>query len=174
MGQFVFPEHQQNSLSPAIPPQDQSSCVPLEQCGPLHVMWDSRYIMMNTLEVLGALQTAHCGFLGLSHAPLFRCPAEVPHKGITGQVIDGDGFDTCAGTVKLFGRDDAELKVVAIETVAQVKAVVDSVVVVGNCCWRLHRSERFRGRSKTVRPGATHTGIGTVRSIKKLQDCPRK
>ena len=128
---------------------------------------------MNTLEALGALERAHCGFLGLSHIPLFRCP-EDPINEIRRQVITDGGFDTpaCAGTVKLFGNGDAEPEVVARDSISKVKVVVERVVVVGNCCWRLHRNKRFRGRSLTVRPGATHTGIGNVKSIKKLKECP--
>eukprot|EP00092_Neocalanus_flemingeri_P002837 GFUD01003035.1.p1 GENE.GFUD01003035.1~~GFUD01003035.1.p1 ORF type:complete len:205 (-),score=52.87 GFUD01003035.1:590-1204(-) len=175
---FQFPDEYQNSVSESArsSSQLQSSCVTLERCGSLMRMWESRYIMMNTLEALGALERAQCGFLGSSDTPLFRCPEE-PLDGIRRMVISTGGVSSmstpaCAGTVKLFADDDPEPDVVARESRRKVKVVVDRVVVTGNCCWRLCTSKSFRGRSLTVRPGATHADIGTIKSIKKLDECP--
>ena len=168
---IVFPENLDNSLSPTS--HDQSSCVPLEQCGPLHVMWESRYIMMNTLEALGALQSAHCGFSPSTHEPIFRCPGQSPN-GWSRDVISDGGFRTpdCSGSIKLFARHEAEPELVATDSMNKVKVAVARVVVEGNCCWRLHSNKRFRGRSMTIRAGVTSPGIGTVKSIRKLERCP--
>ena len=159
-----------------IPPsqsQDQGSCVPLEQCGPLHIMWESRYIMMNTLEALGALQSAHCGFSSLSQDPVFRCPGQSTN-GISRDVISDGGFrdPDCSGSIKLFARNEAEPVLITMDSSNKLKVSVARVVVEGNCCWRLHRNRQFRGRSMTVRAGVTNPGIGTVKSIRKLERCP--
>eukprot|EP00092_Neocalanus_flemingeri_P028504 GFUD01030955.1.p1 GENE.GFUD01030955.1~~GFUD01030955.1.p1 ORF type:complete len:198 (-),score=42.88 GFUD01030955.1:62-655(-) len=168
---FMFPDEYQNSLSTRS--SRQSSCVTLERCDTLMRMWNSRHVMMNALEALGALERAQCGFLGSSDTPLFRCPEE-PLTGIRRLVV-GDGEISpldCAGTVKLFTDDDAEPAEVATESNNQLKVEADRVVVTGNCCWRLYARKLFRGRSLGVRPGAAHAGIGTIKSIEKLEECP--
>ena len=168
---IVFPENLHHSLPPAS--HDLSSCVPLEQCGPLHVMWESRYIMMNTMEALGALQSAHCGFSPSTHDPVFRCPGQ-SENGVSRHVISDGGFRTqdCSGSIKLFARHEAEPELVTTESMNKVNVAVGRVIVEGNCCWRLHRNKRFRGRSMTIRAGVTNPGIGTVKSIRKLEHCP--
>merc|ERR1719369_138868 len=171
VAQIVFPDTPPNSDSSS--PPDQSSCVPLHQCGPLNIMWESRYIRRNTIEALAALQSAHCGFSGSSHLPLFRCH-EQPRNEISRHMITDGGFDTppCSGSVKLFNDEDAEPELVVTNSRSKVRVAMDRVVVEGNCCWRLHTKKRFRGRSLTVRAGASHATLETVRSIKKLEQCP--
>lgn len=135
-------------------------------------MWDSRYVMMNTLEVLWSLEKVHCGFLGFSDTPLFRCP-EDPQNLKRRMMIGDNGFDvSCSGTVKLLKTDDPVPQVVAHESIEKMKMVVDRVIVTGNCCWRLHTKKLFHGKSLSVQPGATHNDIGTVKSIEKLEECP--
>jgi len=172
---FIFPDD--FSLSARSSLQQQSACVTLEQCGSLMRMWESRFTKMNTLEAIGALERAHCGFLGVSDLPLFRCPDE-PESGIREVISDvslrkNPGLNSlCAGTLKLFVDNDPEPDVVTRESINMLSMVGSRVVVTGNCCWRLYYSRLFRGRSVSLGPGATQLGVGRVKSIKKLDDCP--
>lgn len=171
---FIFPDD--FSLS-ARSSQQQLSCVTLEKCGSLMQMWESRFTKMNTLEAIGALERAHCGFLGVSDLPLFRCPDE-PESGIREVINDVGHIKTpglnapCAGTLKLFVDNDPEPDVVTRESISMLRVVGSRVVVTGNCCWRLYYSRLFRGQSLSLGPGATQVGVGMVKSIKKLEECP--
>ena len=171
---FIFPDD--FSLS-ARSSQQQLSCVTLEQCGSLMRMWESGFTKMNTLEAIGALERAHCGFLGVSDLPLFRCPDE-PDRGIR-EVINDVGHITtpglnapCAGTLKLFVDNDPEPDVVTRESINMVRVVASRVVVTGNCCWRLYSNRLLKRQSLNLRPGDTHAGVGMVKSTKKLEECP--
>ena len=153
--------------------EDQSSCVPLEQCAPLLALWESRYIMNNTREATNSLRRAHCGFLSATATPLFHCPDNTGLE-IGRHVMDVAHMDEqeCQGSVKLFS-EDPEPQFVTTETVARVGGSfrTQKASAVGNCCWRLHSKKRFKGRSIIVRSGLQRVSIGKVKSIKKLENC---
>ena len=72
----------------------------------------------------------------------------------------------------LFIENDPEPDVVTRESINRLRVEASRVVVTGSCCWRLHSSKMFRGRSVSIRPGGSHAGNWTVKSIKKLEECP--
>ena len=165
---FKFPIDYKISFSA----QNKSSCVALENCGSLRRMWETRYTMMNSLEVLQSLEKSFCGFLGFSDTPIFRCPE--PPENLVKRMFIGEGsevYEPCSGTVKLFVINNPEPQEVVHDDIAKMKMLVDRIIVTGNCCWRLHTKKMFRGRSLNVRAGATHNGIGTVKSVERLEDC---
>merc|ERR1719206_69934 len=169
---FKFPPDYQISH----PPQNQDSCVVLESCKSLEQIWKTRHVMMNSLEVLLSLEEAFCGFLGYSDTPIFKCP-EQPQSPPMGRFIaDGHGFvEPCSGAVQLLAAGAPETQEAFYDSIEKMMIVSDRVIVTGNCCWRLHSRKKFHGRSLIVRAGATHSGLGTlgtVKSLKKLEECP--
>ena len=161
-----------------IYPQSTSTCVLLEQCAPLLVLWESRYIQANTAQALETLASAHCGFVeGSSSVPVFRCPDQESSNEdvvISRHVIDAGVIrsNRCSGSLKLFNGVEAEPEVVTRESMRRMRAVVDRALVVGNCCWRIFKKNQFRGRSVTVASGQERSRIGIVKSIQKLDECP--
>ena len=167
---FKFPPDYQISLTP----QNQDSCVVLDRCKSLEQMWKTRHVMMNSLEVLLYLEEAFCGFLGYSDTPIFKCPEQPPPINPRRTfVADGPGFvEPCSGAVQLLAAGAPETQEAFYDSIEKMTIVADRVIVTGNCCWRLHNKRKFHGRSLTVRAGATHSGLGTVKSLKKLEECP--
>merc|ERR1712142_773918 len=169
MLQFKFPLEYKLSLTP----QNETSCVALENCASLKNMWETRHIMMNSLEVLLSLERAYCGFLGFSDIPTFKCPEE--NKKPMRRSFIGEGVEfvePCSGAIKLFADGNTDPQEVVYDTINKMKITVGRVLVTGNCCWRLYNKKMFHGRSLTVRAGATHSGIGSVKSLEKLEECP--
>merc|ERR1712179_94294 len=159
---FKFPPDYQISRNP----QNQTSCVLLESCKSLDRKWKTRHVMMNSLEVLLTLEEAFCGFLGFSDTPIFKCPEQPQNR------VRICFFEPCSGAVQFLAVGTIETEEAIYDSIEQMKMVVDRVIVTGNCCWRLHYKKKFHGRSLTVRAGATHSGIGTIKSVKKLEECP--
>ena len=163
---FLFPE--ESSLSSRSSLQQKKSCVTLQQCGSLLKMWQSRYIRMNTLKAIGALEQAHCGFVGVSNIPLFDCPRKMIPSGSQFDTTSNQ-IDPCAGTLKLFVNNDPEPDVVTRSSVQRLRLDVSRVVVTGSCCWELNSSELFQGDSVIIRPSGSQQGSWSVKSIKKLE-----
>ena len=171
---LIFPD--QIFLSSRSSLQQQRPCVPLDQCQSLSMMWESRYIRRNILEAIGALEQAHCGFLGVSNVPIFHCP-EDPAIGTQSTVNSGEDFDStatkpCSGTLKLFVADDPEPEVVIRESRERLSVTAARIVVTGTCCWALHSNTHFEGHSISAKPAGSYEGSWGIKSIEKLTNCP--
>merc|ERR1711862_93363 len=147
MLQFKFPLEYKLSF----PPQNETSCVALENCPSLKNMWETLHVMMNSLEVLLSLEKAYCGFLGFSDIPTFKCPEQTKKKSLPRSFI-GEGaefVEPCAGAIELFADGNNDPQEVVYDTINKMKMTVERVLVTGNCCWRLYNKKMFHGRSLT-------------------------
>ena len=123
------------------------------------------------------MEEAFCGFLGYSDTPIFKCPEQPQSSPAMRTVIAGgpEFVEPCSGAVQLLAAGAPETQEAFYESIEKMTIVADRVIVTGNCCWRLHNRKKFHGRSLIVRAGATYSGLGTlgtVKSLKKLEECP--
>ena len=78
------------------------------------------------------------------------CETPVAHEVVIGsQVIEPSyrGPNTCSGSLKIFCGSDSEPVIVTQASINRMRAWVEKVTIVGNCCWGIYNKKGFKGRS---------------------------
>ena len=151
------------------------NCIPLRQCSSLMTLLENKNQLstqhqVGTIDIFTILRNANCGFEGKD--PLVWCQDAEVEDGdeIVDRIVlinrDVAPEFHCAGTLTLMHLDPSQglgsMKTSRLQgpiyfniqrRILQSNRKILHLKVDGNCCWKLHTRQNFRGRAEYFHPG---------------------